>query len=284
MIKLLSGKEYEQLLKNRTADTHKGSFGTAALVCGSKKYQGAAYFSVSSALHCGAGIVAALIPDCIYVPFASKISGAVIYPLESENGGICDVSINRKIIDCKADAVLCGSGIGLDNGALKAVYAVMQTDLPAVFDADALNLISKDISLISDRKNTVITPHIGEFARLCNETPEYVRKNRICLAKQFAMQTGCVVVLKDYVTVIADKTGDVYLLSRPTSALSKGGSGDVLAGMIVSFMAQGIPCIDASVYAVTLHNDCGHLCEKKYGAVYSQPENIIECISKLVKI
>ena len=281
MIKLLSGKEYKEY-NLRTDFGNKFDFGRAGFVCGSIFYQGAAAFSVSAALHTGLGLAVAFIPECIYNAFSSKISGAVIEPLKCKDGMICDSELAMKIYNRKCNAVLCGSGLGISSQSAFTVSMIAQTDLDVVFDADALSIIAKDKSLFDRKGNTVITPHIAEFARLTDLTVDYVRKNRIKLATEFSMKYNCIVVLKDYVTVIADVKGNAYVLSNPTSALSKAGSGDVLAGMIVSFIAQGYKPVQACKIATTLHNACGHKCSKIYGSAFTQPENLIDSVSGLI--
>lgn len=283
MIKALCGKEYRNLLLCRDERSYKGAFGTLGMVCGSVNYQGAAAFATSAALHTGVGIAVAFIPDAIYVPFASKISGAVIEPLLSQNGMVADRMVASKILSRKCNAILFGSGIGISDNSAKALYSVAELDLPMVIDGDGLTLLSKDKTILSRNNTTVITPHIAEFSRLLDKPIELVRKNRILYATEFSKEYNCIVVLKDYVTVIANPDGRVYTLSKPTSALSKGGSGDVLAGMLSSFISQGVAPFDAAICAVTLHNDCGHYCAKHFGAFYSQPENLIESISYLLK-
>ncbi|MBQ8605240.1 MAG: NAD(P)H-hydrate dehydratase [Clostridia bacterium] len=283
MIKSLSQTTYKTLIKSRRNKTYKGDFGVAGLVCGSVSYQGAATYAASAALHTGAGIVCAFIPKDIYLPFASKISGAVIEPLDSVDGKICDSTLTSKIIKRKCTAVLCGSGLGISDSSAKTTFSVLSLDLPVVLDGDALSAISTDKSVLDRNGITVLTPHIGEFAKLCDKTPSEVRNHRVSYALEFSEKYNCTVVLKDYVTVIADKGKNAFVFSNPVSSLSKGGSGDVLAGMVTSFLSQGYSSVDACSIAVTLHNACGIMCDKRYGSYYTQPENIIECISELIK-
>jgi NAD(P)H-hydrate epimerase len=281
MITVLSENEYEKILRPRDMNGHKYSFGVAGLVCGSKQYQGAACFATSSALHCGVGLSVAFIPDCIYIPFASKVSGAVIEALDCKDGMICDKSLPLRIKSRKCNALLCGSGLGLSKQSYDTFYSVCQLDLPLVIDGDGL-FMARDMSVFERTAETVITPHIGEFSKLTGYNAEHIRNNRTEIAFEFAKSNGCTVVLKDYITVIADPSGDVYTFENPVSALAKGGSGDVLAGMIVSFIVQGYSALQASKIAVTLHNACGHKCEKQYGEYYTQPKNIINSIAGLI--
>lgn len=278
----LKGDEFKKLLKPRPQNSHKGMFGTAGIVAGSICYQGAASLAVRSALCTGVGITCAFIPDVIYNAVAAKIYGAVLEPLKTTDGAVDDDSLYDRIVSRKCTAVLCGSGLGLTIGSASAVASVSELDIPIVFDGDALTLISKDISLLDRIAPTVITPHIGEFSRLCEKSVEEIKLDKYNLATSFAKKHNCIVVLKDSETVIALPKGKMYALSNPTSALSKGGSGDVLAGILCSFLAQGMDSETASIAAVTLHNTCGHIAAKNHGERASLPEDIIESIRKSV--
>ncbi len=277
----LKNSDYKSLIHKRDDSLHKGAFGRAGLVVGCTAYRGAAVLAVKAALSCGAGIVSAFIPDTIYGSFACECISAVINSMKSKNGGIDDKSLLQKIEGCTA--VLCGSGLGLTDGAVNAVKAVASTDLNVIFDGDAITVISNDLSLLKRSGNTVITPHMGEFARLCGKSIEEIKKQRITLAMQFAIQNRCVLVLKDSVSVVALPDGRAFILSNPTSALSKGGSGDVLAGMICSFIAQGYSSAAAAIIAVCLHNACGHLACRKMSSFCALPEDFIRMLPLLLK-
>ena len=277
----LKSHDYKALVEKRDDLLHKGAFGRAGLVVGSTGYRGAAVLAVKAALRCGAGIVSAFVPDTIYNAFSSQCLSAVINPLKSKNGCIDDKTLLQKLEGCTA--VLCGSGLGLTDGSAAAVRSVAETDLPVVFDGDALTVISRDLSLLKRAAHTVITPHMGEFARLCNKSIEEIRAHRITVAMQFATDNRCVLLLKDSVSVIALPDGRAFILSNPTSALSKGGSGDVLAGMLCSFMAQGYLPAAAAVIAASLHNACGHAACENLGSFSALPEDFINMLPLLLK-
>ena len=282
MIADISPTEYKSLLCGRTDISHKGTFGTAGLVCGSVCYQGAAYFAAKAALRTGVGIAVCFIPSSVYTALAAKINGAVLEPLCDKDGAVSAPLLSQKILKRKCNAVLCGSGISLTNGAKQAVLDVARLPLPAVFDGDALSHLAEDLSVLKRDFPTVITPHIGEFSRLTGVPALELCQNKQQILSKFSARFNCITVLKDSTTLIGDINGDVYSFSNPTSALSKGGSGDVLAGMTVSFIAQGLDCLSAAKAAVTLHNACGHVCAKKYGVYYTQPDELLESIPALL--
>lgn len=277
----LKKHDFKMLVERRCDSLHKGLFGKAGLVVGSLPYRGAAVLSVKAALKCGAGIVSAYIPDSIYDAFSANCMSAVIHPLKSKNGCISDRELTQKLSGCTA--VLCGSGLGLCEGSEAAVRAAARSDLPAVFDGDALTVIAHDLSIIDRRGETVLTPHVGEFSRLCKRSVDDIGLNRIPLALQFASEHKCVLVLKDSVSIIAQPNGRAFVLSEPTSALSKGGSGDVLAGMLCSFLAQGYSAAAAAAIAVSLHNCCGHAACERFGSFSTLPEDVIDMIPLFLK-
>ena len=278
---VLKGDEYNNLLPIRSDNSHKGDFGTLAIVAGSRCYQGAACFATNSALHSGVGIAVACIPDCIYDAFASKISGAVIEPLKSVGGCICDEDLAEKIAHRRSSAVLCGSGLGFNDTALRTVSEVLSLSLPAVIDGDGISALSLDLSLLKRDCPVVLTPHMGEFSRICGISIDKIKINREEILYDFCVKNNCFTVLKDSYTVICTPNGDMYILSRPTSALSKGGSGDVLAGMLSSFIAQGMSPVDSAVAAVTLHNTCGHMAAEQFGVRGCQPDDYISMLRTL---
>ncbi len=278
-----SNTAYKSLLPKRSDNSHKGVFGTLGAVVGSRCYQGAATLSVKSALYSGVGIVCAFIPEDIYIPFASKINGAVIEPLSSTDGKINDLSLITKVRSRNCTAILCGSGLGISRSTARTLSSVMMSKLPVVIDGDGITMLAEDLSLLDRNEPTVLTPHISEFSRLCKLKVSEILQNRLEIVADFAKTHNCIVVLKDSVTVIASPDR-LLTLSNPTSALSKGGSGDVLAGILSSFLAQGISPLDAAVSAVSLHNACGHSAKEKYGEYSAQPDDFICELRKLLKV
>lgn len=277
----LTGNEYNKLLPLRSDYSHKGTFGTLGIVAGSRCYQGAAYFATLAALRSGVGIAVAFIPDVIYTAFASKINGAVIEPLDSVGGTVMDGALAQKLAHRHVNTVLCGCGLGFDDNALGTVRTVLSHPYPAVIDGDGLSALSLDLSLLKRQCPTVLTPHLGEFSRLTSKSIDEIKADREGILHDFSVKYNCITVLKDSITLICDERGEMYSLQKPCSALSKGGSGDVLAGMTASFIAQGVSPHDSAISAVTLHNTCGRAAAEKYGVRYSQPDDFIEMISTL---
>ena len=233
--------DYEEVLKrlpDRDADTHKGDYGKILLVCGSRGYTGAPALAAMGALRTGAGLVYLCVPESIYLIEAAKLLEPVILPLEDESGRVSPNAIPAlmQYLNNK-DAVLIGPGLGQSEGTFLVVKAVLEAfDGPVVVDADGINVLAKHKNILRDRTcPTIITPHEGEFQRICN-TKEV---NRVSKAVNLAQELGIIVLLKGNRTVITDgKT--TYINSTGNPGMAVGGSGDVLAGMIVSLLGQGL--------------------------------------------
>ena len=280
---ILKGNEFKKILPKRTDLSHKGTFGTLAIVGGSQCYQGAPYFATSAALRTGVGIAVSFIPDQIVGAFCSKINGAVVEPMTTTNGFICDDSIKNKIVARRATAVVVGCGLGISEYSNNTVKDVLCLNLPTVIDGDAISVVASDSKLLFRDAPTILTPHLGELSRLLNLSIDDICKDREQLVANYCVKHKCFTVSKDSETIIGDPSGRVFVLNKPCSALSKGGSGDVLAGMIGSFLAQGVDTVDSIIAAVTLHNSCGIAAGKKFGSRYSQPDDYIYMLKKVIK-
>ncbi len=280
---LLNGNEYNNLLLQRSDFSHKGSFGTVAVVGGSRCYQGAPYFATAAALRTGVGIAVAYIPDEIVIAFCSKISGAVVELLKSQQGFCSDSTLSERLLKRRVTSAVVGCGLGISKFTEETVADALSLSVPVVVDGDGLWAVSNNSSLLSRSAPTVLTPHMGELSRLLNLSIDEIYQNRCELVADFSVKHNCFTVSKDSETLISTPDGELFKLSRPCSALSKGGSGDVLAGMIGSFLAQGMSTIDSCVAAVTLHNSCGVAAAEEFGVRYCQPDDYIYMLRKVIK-
>lgn len=229
----------KKLYKKRPCDSHKGTHGHALLIAGSSDKIGAAIIASKACLRSGVGLLTvAFYPENKNVLFHS-----IPEAMYANSCVMNDLS--------PFNAIGIGPGIGVDEISLQYIYELYKNKLPVVFDADALNLISK---YKIDWKNFnfpfVLTPHPKEFDRLFGEhNSESERRNT---AIQKAKELNCVIVLKGHKTFITD---GIYTFENTTgnSGLAKGGSGDALTGMITSFLAQGYTPLEAAKLGVYLH-------------------------------
>lgn len=280
-----------QMLENyklppKNIDLHKGNNGTLFSVVGCKKYQGAATLSVKAALRGGCGIVAAFVPESIYVPLACKLDSAIIYACpENEQGMHSNETINIFAAEMQTrvpNAILVGNGMGVQYSTREIVEFVLLQQYPCVIDGDGLRYVSIDL-LRAREQGTVLTPHLGEFARMIHSDIATVSHNRVALSRKYAQDSGCILVLKDAVTIISLPSGQQWLLSHPNAGMAKGGSGDVLAGLIASFLAQGFSPKEAAKAGVWYHSMAGmHVAECK-GEYAMLPEDLIEQLSNVIK-
>ena len=223
----------KSILPPRKADGHKGNFGKLLVLGGCVGYTGAPYLAASAAEHSGCGLTYLGVPESIWAIEAAKCAGAMPFPLPEADGKLCITSLDAmqdKLNAC--DVVALGPGLGRGKETEQLVHALLrQVKGPLVLDADGLNALAGCAERLCERRGrvTILTPHDGEFARLSGRTlKELSSKDRAAYACGFAQAHGCIVVLKGHRTFIALPDGTLYRNTSGTSALSKGGSGDVL--------------------------------------------------------
>ncbi|MCZ8515172.1 NAD(P)H-hydrate dehydratase [Paenibacillus filicis] len=248
--------------RKRRSDSHKGSFGHLLIAAGSRTMSGAGVLCTRAAIHGGCGLVTWALPDRISGPLTGLVPEAMLQPMEDNgHGGWSAVAAEQLIpLTEGKEAMVLGPGMGRWDGDTLWMRAVWdQTDVPLVVDADGLNMMaSSGTKPWPTRKAPVIlTPHPGEMARLAGLTTAEVQADRIGLVRAFAAERGVTLVLKGARTVIATPDGKVYINRTGNSGMAKGGSGDVLAGLIGSLLAQGLHPEQAAVIGVFLHGQAG---------------------------
>lgn len=280
-VNILNHFEVTKRLPDRDLWGHKGSFGKILLLCGSRGFTGAAYLAAMGALRSGAGLTYLGVPESIYAIEAVKLNEPVVFPLPDE-GGTLSVNALPEILKRLPlmDAVLIGCGLGQSEGTLAVLEAVLQnTQCPVVVDADGINLLSKHKHLVRGRKNpTILTPHDGEFVRLGGEIGE----DRMASARKLALDLGCIMLLKGHETCITDGF-TAYLNQTGNPGMAVGGSGDVLAGIIVSLLGQGIAPLEAAAMGAWLHGAAGDLCEQEIGQYGMLPTDMLSALPRLLK-
>lgn len=247
-------------LPERPKDGHKGTFGKVMIITGSKGMTGAGTLAALSAFKTGTGLVYLAVPQSLAAIYGTTVPEAVLFPLKDENGIISDEEtyflINKAM---SMDAVVIGPGLSQEPRIKKLVNDfVTKCPAPLVIDADALNVLN--LQALQERKfPSVLTPHPGEFARLCGLSTEDVQKNRSQKAVEFSRRINAVVVLKGAGTVIACPDGRYFINSTGHHCLAVAGSGDVLAGMIGSFSGQRVSPEMAACLGVFIHGKCGEV-------------------------
>jgi hydroxyethylthiazole kinase-like uncharacterized protein yjeF len=280
---LITPNDVRPLFPARQPDAHKGNFGKLLLLCGSIGYTGAAAMAAQAALRAGAGLIYLGVPQSIYPILAAKLDEVMVFPLPDDEAGRLSAQALPKILQHLAgmSACLMGPGLGRSSQVRELVRGVLQenSSVPVVLDADGINALEGHIDVLRGATcPVVLTPHDGEFARIGGNL---AGSNRLDAASTLAAELGAVVVLKGHRTIVTDgKARFVNTTGNPGMAV--GGSGDVLAGMMVSFMGQGLPTLDAARAAVCLHGAAGDLCAQEIGEYGMTPTDLIRTIPRLL--
>ncbi|MBR5682877.1 MAG: NAD(P)H-hydrate dehydratase [Ruminococcus sp.] len=263
----------------RERDAHKGCFGNVLIIAGSSSMRGAAAFAALGALRSGAGLVRlASVEKCIDT-VSVLAPEATFIELESDDYGFMLYDSSREVLAeamKKADAVVIGCGMGVTPDTIELTKFVAQTaECPVIIDADGINCIAKDINILMKKQtDIIITPHMGEMARLLNCSTEMIAENRLIAAEKYAEQFGITVVLKGAGTVVAD-SHSTAANHTGNAGMSVGGSGDVLAGMIGAAIAQGCGIFDGTCAGVYMHGLAGDAAAQKLGMEAMLPRDII---------
>ncbi|MBQ8837350.1 MAG: NAD(P)H-hydrate dehydratase [Clostridia bacterium] len=276
---MITTKEYvAEKLPKRSALSHKGTYGHVMLVCGSENMRGAAALATLGALRCGAGLVTLASTREVIDTLSPTIYEALWLDTDKTDM-ICASD--------KMQAVGIGCGCGDGKNTYKNVKWLLEREgSPLVIDADGLNVLSGKANLLKKAKRDVIlTPHPREFSRISGIEIKDIQQNREETAKVFAAEYGVTVLLKGHETVITNGA-EVFVNPTGSSALAKGGSGDVLCGMICAFLAQGATPLDAAVIGAYVHGLAGERLGKKtseYGVLASEiPLEAAKILGELV--
>ena len=277
----LTHEDVLRILPDRNPHSHKGSFGKILLLCGSRGFTGAAALAAMGALRSGAGLVYLGVPDCIYDIEAVKLTEPVVLPLHDDGKTLSEKAIPQ-ILELlpKMDAVLIGCGLGQSHGVLAVVKTVLESyHGPVVLDADGINVLSAHRDILRGRTNpTILTPHAVEFQRIGGQ----LDSGRLAGAMNLARDLGCIVLLKGHDTVITD--GKVcYINPTGNPGMAVGGSGDVLAGIIVSLLGQGIGAMEAAACGAWLHGAAGDICAAEIGQYGMLPTDMLQVLPRLMK-
>lgn len=280
-IQELNRQSVLSILPERDPFGHKGTFGKVLLLCGSRGFTGAAYLAAMGALRSGAGLVYLGVPESIYAIEAVKLNEPVVFPLPDKEGKLSAEAIPQILNRLPAmDAILIGCGLGISEGTLAVVKAVLENAVcPVVLDADGINVLSGHMDILRGRQYpTILTPHDGEFRRVGGS----VGDDRMASAGAFASEFDCVLLLKGHRTCITDgQTGYVNGTGNPGMAV--GGSGDVLAGILTGLLGQGMEPLKAAACAAWLHGAAGDLCASELSQYAMLPTDMLSALPRLLK-
>lgn len=270
----------------RKSESNKGTYGRVTLVSGSLCYRGAAALCAEGAARAGAGIVTLASVEPVLAAVIPRLPEICLLPCAgSAEGGICAEEAGKITEKANAGSVLAlGPGLGDTEETQRLVTALVQAStVPVVLDADGLNAAAKCGELPRPDADAplILTPHPGEMARLAGVSVEDVQGSRESVAVGYARANDCVVVLKGHRTVLAGPDGTVYVNPTGNAGLSRGGSGDILTGMLAAFLAQGLGPLDAAACAVWLHGAAADGAARRLGQTGMLPHDIFYDLGRL---
>lgn len=269
------------VLSRRPRTAHKGDFGKVFILAGSEGYTGAPVLAANAAVRVGAGLVFLGVPQEIYPIVAVKCDEAMPFPLPEEYDKILE-----KAKSC--DAALIGPGLGRKPETEELVLRLLaDLDIPVVLDADGINALCGHIDILDKRSApTVLTPHAGEYARLTGTSLPVT--DRLSAARSFAKAHHCTVVLKGHGTVTAAPSGQCWICGTGNPGMAKGGSGDVLSGMIAALWGQKhlagqyTDLSELAAWAVWFHGKAGDKCAQKFGEYAMLPSDLLDTIPQVL--
>jgi len=264
-----TGAEILKLIKPRKENSSKGDFGSLTMLCGCETMTGAAVMSAYGALRSGLGLLHFSGNEETIKRIQTILFEPVYLPVEN-------------IWEKKHTAFLCGCGIGRTYDDI-LTRILEQCSVPAILDADCINFLSRNINVLGRMKcEKILTPHPAEMSRLCGKPIDEIQASRTETARDFARAHNCILLLKGQNTVIAAPDGRISINTSGSSALAKGGSGDVLAGVIASLAAQGYEPYDAARLGAYVHGLAAENLSVKLGKSGVLPSDLPMEIGRLL--
>lgn len=266
---VIDAGDVSNLIPERASAGNKGEYGKILLVTGSTGMTGAGRLAGEAALRTGAGLVYLGVPASLVPVYESGIIESVTVPLDDKGTGTLSRESAVQILERmkNANVAAIGPGLSVGDDIVSVIRDIIDgSTIPLVLDADALNAVSRDITMLKGLKvQAVLTPHPGEMARLTGKNIKDIQQSRIETAITFAAQWNVIVVLKGARTVIAQPDGTVFINVTGNPGMATGGTGDVLTGIIAGLIGQGLKSFDAAVAGVFLHGFTGDTVAKIMG-------------------
>jgi NAD(P)H-hydrate epimerase len=287
-ISLIEHSDVRRILPTRSVHAHKYSVGKVLVLAGSKGLTGAAALCCASAMRTGAGAVVLGTPEPVYSILARKLTEVMAFPLPATSDGTLSLAafdgVREKL--AWADVFVIGPGLSLNPETKQLILKLLQTFRgKTLIDADGLSAIAGHgiFKILSAHAQFILTPHVGEFARLTGLSSNEVEQRRIEVARDLAKRIGATIVLKGVPTVIASKDGSASLNSTGNSGMATAGAGDVLSGIIAGLWAQGLPEAEAAWAGVFLHGLSGDIISKKIGKKSLMANDLIEYLPQAIQ-
>ena len=285
----LDNKKAKELLPERPENANKGTFGRVLIIAGSKKMIGCCELAVSGAFRCGAGLVTLAFPDCIYDVVTLRLTENTFMPLPSQNGGLskdCLHELTNEINNF--DVIVFGCGVGRNADIYKILEdLILKSHKPLIIDADGLNALAENVEILKSAKcDILLTPHPGEMSRLTKKDITYIENNREKVVNDFSSEYNVNVLLKGHNTIIANSNITEMCINKTgNTGLSKGGSGDLLSGMIAGFT----PALNGDLFksgclGAYIHGLTAELVSEKFTEFSTLPTDCSKTIGEVIKI
>ena len=288
-------------IKKRKPDSHKGDYGHVFVIAGSLGMTGAAYLCSEAALLAGAGLVTLAIPKSLNHLMERKLTEVMTLPMpETTEGSLSKAAYSRiKAFSKKCDCLVLGPGLSRNKQTQGLVRSLIgKLDMPMVVDADALNALSGYLHILRNthhtqprktsseqrgRRDTVITPHSGEMARLIAAKLSFVNKNKKDVAKKFTTEYNVTTVLKGHRTIVAAPGKRLYINLSGNPGMASGGCGDVLTGIIGAFLASGMEPFQSARLGTYIHGLSGDIAAKHKGEISLRATDLLEFLPQAFK-
>jgi hydroxyethylthiazole kinase-like uncharacterized protein yjeF len=280
----------DEILKNfpkRAPDAGKRDFGHVLVIAGSGGYTGAAYLTSQAAILSGSGLVTLAVGKSIYPIMAQKLTEVMVKPFIETRDYSISLLAEKELLffSEKCTCAAIGPGLSRNKETQELIRSILsKMGKPVILDADGINAFAGQVdSLKKASAPLILTPHMGELARLLDKDIDDVKKNRKDIALEFAHQYNVVLALKGHETIVVRPDGEIYVNATGNVGMATGGTGDVLTGMITSFVGQGMDAFNAAAAGVYLHGVAGDLAAKEKGTLSLIATDLLNKLPEVLK-
>lgn len=276
-------QEMKEIMPKRKSESHKGDYGRIAILGGSSGMAGSVYMASLSAMRTGAGMAFILAPKSISEILQIKSNEQIIKEIDCHNFYYSSEIVDQILDNIEGkDTLIIGPGMGKGEDLNKLIGEIIaSTDIDMVIDADGLNAISKDLSILKSNNKIILTPHLGEFSRLTGLEIDKIKEDEESIARKFAKDNDVVLVLKSDHTIVTDGL-KFYKNEIGNPGMATAGVGDVLTGVIASLMKRLEP-FEAAKLGVYIHSLAGDIAREKLGEDSLIATDVIENLSEAIK-
>lgn len=276
-------EKMQKIFPQREKVSHKGDYGKIGILGGSSGMAGSVFMSSMASMRVGAGLSYIIAPQSISKILQIKANEQIIKEINCKNFYYNNEISNQILDEVKnLDVLIIGPGMGKGNNLNELINEIIKNiNMPVLIDADGLNAVSKDLSILNTDNNIILTPHIGEFSRLTGLSIEEIKKDKIKLAEKFARDNSLILVLKSDETIVTDGE-NTYINKIGNPGMATAGSGDVLTGIIAALINR-IDIYDAAKLGVYLHSLAGDIAKEKFGEDSLISTDIIDCLPYAIK-